>query len=187
VLVDSYGLAARAPMHKLTSLFIRIPFINEWTRSLTSRSCSMTASLLKSIFSTLKECLKILWMKSLQSSSVQVPGTHSSLPEIRNGMARTSDGLHGLVRRNSSTHSSSTAARIPWRRWRHPGRHKPASPMPTSISWRIAVAGRRAKTPRYLIGCCAASWMHRRLVGSWQAAIGIVFRHFGQVETVRVF
>ena len=37
-------------MHKLTSLFIRIPFINEWIWSLTSRSRSMTASSLKRIF-----------------------------------------------------------------------------------------------------------------------------------------
>jgi pimeloyl-ACP methyl ester carboxylesterase len=51
VLVDSYGLADKSPMHKLSYLFIRIPFINEWTWSLTSHSRSMTASSLKLYFS----------------------------------------------------------------------------------------------------------------------------------------
>ena len=51
VLVDSYGLQDRAPAHKLSYLFVRIPLVNELTWWIISRSRSMAAASLRGIFS----------------------------------------------------------------------------------------------------------------------------------------
>jgi pimeloyl-ACP methyl ester carboxylesterase len=51
ILVDSYGLQDRAPAHKLSYLFVRLPLVNELTWWTISRSRSMAAASLKSIFS----------------------------------------------------------------------------------------------------------------------------------------
>jgi pimeloyl-ACP methyl ester carboxylesterase len=50
VLVDSYGLQAAAPAHKLSYLFTRMPFVNEMTWSLLKHSRAMTRISLQNIF-----------------------------------------------------------------------------------------------------------------------------------------
>jgi pimeloyl-ACP methyl ester carboxylesterase len=51
VLVDSYGLQDRAPAHKLSYLFVRMPLVNSFTWWTIARSRSMAAASLKGIFS----------------------------------------------------------------------------------------------------------------------------------------
>lgn len=50
VLVDSYGLQDRAPAHKLSYMFVRIPLVNELTWAALARSRSMTRASLQGIF-----------------------------------------------------------------------------------------------------------------------------------------
>lgn len=50
VLADSYGLQTRAPWPLLSTLLVRLPWINELTWALTTRSRSLAAASLKTIF-----------------------------------------------------------------------------------------------------------------------------------------
>jgi pimeloyl-ACP methyl ester carboxylesterase len=50
VLVDSYGLADRAPSHRLSYLFLRVPFLNEMTWATIRYSRSLARWSLSSIF-----------------------------------------------------------------------------------------------------------------------------------------
>lgn len=50
ILVDSYGLQDRAPAHKLSYLFVRLPLVNELTWWTISKSRLMAAASLRGIF-----------------------------------------------------------------------------------------------------------------------------------------
>lgn len=57
VLIDSYGLQGRAPMHQLSSLFVQIPLLTEMTYATLKLSRSLTRASLSSIFANPKTAM----------------------------------------------------------------------------------------------------------------------------------